>query len=171
MIRLYTRMVLLILLVAGSVTGNFYQTFVFAAETNNKPLPDYAGFYTREGNNEDMAKASGHNEYIKFYPETRIVRLYIPFPYAKNVTADSVNRTFDAAVKESTGSAYIKSKFGVMDELVVAHLDTFRWIDGQVMYDCDKPKPCRVEFAENFMTVIKPGMVLEHKIRYELVRQ
>ena len=170
MIRLYTRMAPLILLVAGSVSGVIYQTFVFAAETNTQSRPVYAGFYTREGNNDDMAKASGHNEYIKFYPETRIVRLYIPFPYAKNVTADSVNRAFDAAVKESTGSAYIKSNFGVMDEPVVAHLDTFRWIEDQVMYDCDKPKPCRVEFAESFMTVIKPGLVLEHKIRYELVR-
>lgn len=147
-----------------------YATGGFAAETTQQTQPNISGFYSREGNNGDMAKASGHNEYIRFYPEKRIIRLYVPFPYAQNVAADAINRAFDAAIKETTGSAYIKSKFGVMDELSVAHLDNYRWIDNQVMYDCDKPKPCRVEFDEQHMTVIKPGMVLEHKIRYDLIR-
>jgi len=141
----------------------------FAEESSVNTRPVFTGYYSREGNDGDMAKSSGHNEYIKFHPENRIVRLYIPFPYAKTVKPDVINSAFNAALKESTGSAYIKGKFGVMDELVFAHLDFFRWVDNQVMYDCDKPKPCRVIFDEKSMTVIKPGMVLEHKIRYELV--
>jgi len=129
----------------------------------------YSGFYSREGNNGEMAKTSGNNHYIKFYPENRIIRLYIPFPYSKTVKPDVINSAFDTAAKKSSGSAYIRDKFGVMDESVVAHLDFFRWVDGQVMYDCGKPTPCRVVFDESYMTVIKPGMVLEHKIRYDLV--
>ena len=137
-----------------------------AEESSDKTRLIYPGFFSREGNDGDMAKASGHNEYIKFYPQNRIIRLYIPFPYAKNVKQDAINSAFNNAAKESTGSAYIRSKFGVMDEQIVAHLDFFRWVDDQVMYDCDKPKPCRVTFEDSSMIVIKPGMVLEHKIRY-----
>lgn len=129
----------------------------------------YAGYYSREGNDAKMAQASGNNHYVKFYPENRIIRLYIPFPYSKTVKPEAINSAFNAAVKESTGSAYIRGKFGVMDEQIVAHLDFFHWVDDQVMYDCGKSAPCKVIFDTDFMTVIKPGIVLEHKIRYELV--
>lgn len=129
----------------------------------------YSGFYSREGNDGKMAETTGNNTYIKFYPENRIIRLYIPFPYSKTVKPDVITAAFNAAVNKSTGSAYIRGKFGVMDELIVVHLDFFHWVDGQVMYDCSKPKPCKIIFDDSSMTVIKPGIVLEHKIRYDLV--
>lgn len=143
----------------------------YAAETSaadKKHL--YSGYYSREGNDGKMAQTSGNNQYLRFYPEKRIVRLYIPYPYSKTVKPELINRAFNAVLKETSGSAYIKGKFGVMDEKIVAHLDFFHWVEGQVMYDCGKPKPCKVTFADNSLTVIKPGIVLEHKIRYDAVR-
>lgn len=131
----------------------------------------YSGYYSREGNNGKMAQTSGNNQYLKFYPQNRIIRLYIPFPYAQSVKPEAINQVFGKAVKASTGSAYIRDKFNVMTEPVVVHLDFFRWVDGQVMYDCSKPKPCKVIFDDGSMTVVKPGMVLEHKIRYKLVKE
>ena len=140
------------------------------AESLSAKLPDiYSGYYSREGNNEQMAETSGNNQYIRFYPGKRIIRLYVPYPYSKTVKSDVISRAFNLAMKETTGSAYIKNKFG-MDKLIVAHLDFFHLVEGQVMYDCGKPKPCRVIFDNNSITVIKPGIVLEHKIRYALVR-
>ncbi|MCK4743830.1 MAG: hypothetical protein KAT25_08425 [Sulfuriflexus sp.] len=134
-------------------------------------MPDiYSGHYSREGNNEKMARTTGNNHYVRFYPENRIIRLYVPYPYAETVKASVIDLAFDAAIKKSTGSAYIRSKFGVMDEKIVAHLDTFRWIDNQVMYDCGKSAPCKVTFDDKSMTVLKPGMVLEHKIHYALIK-
>ncbi len=127
----------------------------------------YAGYYSREGNNEKMAKVSGNNQYLRFYPEKRVIRLYIP--YSKTASSDTINRVFNQVKKETTGSAYIKGKFGVMDEPIIAYLDFFHWVNDQVMYDCGKPKPCRVTFNDHSMTVIKPGLVLEHKIHYSLV--
>lgn len=151
------------------ISGVFSSGASFAKESSVNTQPIYTGYYSREGNDGEMAQSSGHNEFIKFYPENRIVRLYIPFPYAKTVKPEAIISAFNAAVKESTGSAYIRGKFGVMDEQIVAHLDYFRWVDDQVMYDCGKPKPCRVIFNDGSMTVIKPGIVLEHKIIYKLV--
>lgn len=129
----------------------------------------YSGYYSREGNNGKMAQTSGNNQYLKFYPENRIIRLYIPFPYAESVKPEAIKHAFNAAAKESAGSAYIRDKFTVMAEPVVAHLDFFRWVDGQVMYDCGKPRPCKVVLDDGFLTVVKPGIVLEHKIRYDLI--
>jgi len=159
--------VMTVLLLAGVFCTGFSYADTDKSSIITKKI--YSGFYSREGNNDEMAKTSGNNHYIKFYPENRIIRLYIPFPYSKTVKPDAINIAFNTAAKKSSGSAYIKDKFGVMDELVVAHLDFFRWVDGQVMYDCGKPAPCKVMFDDSSMTVIKPGMVLEHKIRYDLV--
>ena len=106
--------------------GVFSSGATFAQDVSTDARLVYSGFYSREGNDGEMAQSSGHNEYIKFYTGNRIVRLYIPFPYAKTVKPDDINSAFNTAVKESTGSAYIRSKFGVMDEVIVAHLDFFR---------------------------------------------
>jgi len=130
----------------------------------------YSGYFSREGNNGKMAQSSGHGHYVKFYPENRIVRLYIPYPYSKTVKSDAINIAFGEAVKRTSGSAYIRDKFGVMEKQIVAHMDFFRWVDGEVMYDCGKAAPCRIMFDDTSMTVIKPGIVLDHKILYERVK-
>lgn len=152
------------------ITGSWASGVCFAEEpSSNNTQHIYSGYFSREGNDGKMAQTSGNNHYIKFYPEKRIIRLYIPFPYSKTVKPAAINRAFNTAATMSTGSAYIRGKFGVMDELIVAHLDFYHLVDKQVMYDCGKAKPCRVVFDDSFMTVIKPGIVLEHKIRYEHV--
>lgn len=152
------------------VLGVFSYGVSYAAETTADKEIIYLGFYSREGNDAKMAQTTGNNTYIKFFPDNRIVRLYIPYPYSKTVKPESINEAFDSALKKSNSSAYIRDKFGVMEQLVIAHLDFFRWIDGQVMFDCSKPTPCKVTFDDSSMTVIKPGIVLEHKIQYELIK-
>jgi len=152
------------------VALGFFSPTVGAIEiTPSDAKPVYSGYYSREGNNAKMAQTSGNNQYVRLYPKERIIRLYIPYPYSKTVTPNAINKAFDEAKKRTSGSAYIKDKFGIMNEKVVAHLDFYRWVDEQVMFDCGKPKPCKVQFGNNSMTVIKPGIVLEHKIQYELV--
>ncbi|MCW8901147.1 MAG: hypothetical protein OQK75_09245 [Gammaproteobacteria bacterium] len=156
--------------VAAPETGNTKQ----AQLSNVTPPADaekiYMGFYSREGNNEKMAETTGNNTYVKFYPKNRVIRLYIPYPYAKSVKPESIHMAFENAAKKTSGIAYIRDKFGAMEEPVVASLDTFRWVDGQVMYDCGKTEPCKVTFDDKSMTVLKPGMVVAHKINYTLIK-
>jgi|GEM_PF-3311352 len=142
---------------------------VKTAEESPVPEKIYQGYYSREGNNAKMAETTGNNIYVKFYPDNRIIRLYIPYPYAKTVKSEAIKTAFDNAIKKSSGSAYIREKFGVMEQEVMAHLDTFRWVDNQVMFDCGKSEPCKVTFAENALSILKPGMVVAHKINYSLV--
>lgn len=151
------------------IAGVFSSELTYADDSVDKQKI-YTGYYSREGNDGEMAQTTGNNTYIKFYPENRIVRLYIPYPYSKTVKPEKINNAFKNALAQSDGSAYIRDKFGVMDKLVVAHLDFFRWIDNQVMFDCSKPEPCKVEFKDNSMTVVKPGMVIAHKVNYTLIK-
>ncbi len=142
-----------------------------ADDSSPDELKIYSGYYSREGNNEEMARTTGYNHYVRFFPGNRIIRLYVPYPYAETIKPSFINLAFNAAIKQSTGSAYIRSKFGVMDEKVIAHLDSFHWVNNQIMYDCGKSSPCRVTFDDKSMTVLKPGLVLEHKIHYALVKE
>lgn len=136
-----------------------------------EPIPEkiFKGYYSREGNNAKHAETNGYNIYVKFYPNNRVIRLNIPYPYAKTVKPETIHKAFDNADKKSSGIAYIKDKFDVMEVKITAILDTFRWIDNQVMYDCGKNEPCKISFGDKSMTVLKPGMVVAHKINYELI--
>lgn len=168
-IGLTMRFLFSLLLVLSMTSGVFGADTTTTEKSSVKPENIFLGYYSREGNNGKMAQTTGNNQYIKFYPEKKIVRLYIPFPYSKSIKPETINAALNAAEKKSIGSAYIRGKFGVLGELSVAHLDFYHLVDNQVMYDCGKAKPCRVTFDSDSMTVIKPGLVLEHKIYYELV--
>ena len=163
--RISFSMVLTLILVSGVFASASSLAVESAADKPNI----FSGYYSREGNDGDMAQSSGNSHYVKFYPKNRIIRLYIPFPYSKTVTPAAINLVFSTVEKKSSGSAYIRGKFGVMEEQVVAHLDFFHWVDEQVMYDCGKSEPCRVQFDDSVMTVIKPGIVMDHKILYSHV--
>lgn len=130
----------------------------------------YTGYYSREGNFGEMAKSSGNSHFIKFYPDKRFVRLYIPYPYSEEVSSVAINAAFAAAFKRTTGSAYIRDKFDVMEQPVVAHIDSYRVVEGTVMYDCGKARPCRIEFDDGSMNEVKPGVVMEHNIPYTHVK-
>lgn len=142
----------------------------WAKEADSKHPDIYTGYYSQEGNYGELGETSGHSHYVKFYPPNRMVRMFIPFPYSKTVRPDAISMAFNAAVKRTSGSAYIRDKFGVLEKAAVVHLDTFRWVDGQVMYDCSNAAPCKINFDEKSMTIIKPGVVLEHEILYDLVK-
>ena len=157
-------------LIVTLVTGVLISGSSWAEEVVNSQKDIYTGFFSQEKNYGELGKTSGHSHYVKFYPENRILRLYIPFPYSKTVNPAAINAAFNAAASKTSGSAYIKDTFGVMEEKVIAHLDTFRWIDGQVMYDCSLAAHCKINFSDDSMTLIKPGVVLEHEILYEWIK-
>ena len=132
--------------------------------------PDiYGGYYSREGNDGGLARASGNSHYIRFYPGNRIVRLIIPFPYAAAVEPEDIRRVFELAAGRTTGSAYISDTFGVLEERVMAQLDSVRIIDGTRYYDCGVSTPCRIEFDESGMTIYQKGLVKDHVTAYELI--
>jgi hypothetical protein len=139
------------------------------SEAAKKDADVYSGYYSREQNDGDMARASRNSHYIRFFPENRIVRLIIPFPYATTVSADTLRRVFDIAANKTTGSAYLQDTFGLLDEKIVAHLDSVRLIEGIYFFDCGVTVPCRIEFTGDSMNIVQKGIVKDHVTAYDLV--
>ncbi|MDA9982476.1 hypothetical protein N9H39_07010 [Gammaproteobacteria bacterium] len=129
----------------------------------------YSGYYSREQNDGDMARASRNSHYIRFFPDNRIVRLIIPFPYSTTLSADTIRRVFDIAANRTTGSAYIQDTFGLLDEKIVVQLDSVRLIEGTYFFDCGVTVPCRIEFTGNGMNIVQKGIVKDHITAYDLV--
>jgi len=129
----------------------------------------YSGYFSRQENDGKMAEMSGKSHYIKFYPGDRVARLYIPYPYSKQLSTEMISKVFKVASGKTTGSAYIRDTFGLLDKAVVAHLDDFRRVDGQIQFDCGSSNPCTIEFLDGLIQVIKKGIVKDHIIKYNYV--
>jgi len=131
----------------------------------------YSGYFSREQNDGDMAEMSGKSHYVKFYRDNRFIRLYIPYPYSKTVTPEAIREVFQVVNKQSAGSAYIKDTFGVLDEKIIAHIDVFRRIDGEIMFDCGFSAPCKIVFDKDVFKVLKKGIVKDHVTQYNYVSE
>ncbi|MDH3695528.1 MAG: hypothetical protein OER96_13265, partial [Gammaproteobacteria bacterium] len=114
-------------------------------------------------------RTSRKSHYIRFYPENRVVRLIVPYPYSTTLNADTIRKVFDIAASQTIGSAYISDTFGVLDEKIVAHLDSIRLIEDIYYFDCGVAVPCRIDFADEGMNIIEKGLVKEHVTAYDLV--
>ncbi len=131
----------------------------------------YEGYFSRQGNNGKMAEMSGFSHYVKFYPNNRVIRLYISYPYSKQVSPEVISKVFKKVSGQTTGNAYIRDTFGLLDKPIVAHLDVFRRIDGEIKFDCGASAPCTIEFLDGLIQVVKKGIVKDHIIKYEHVNE
>ncbi len=141
------------------------------AEQEKEDIVVYSGYFSRQENDGKMAEMSGKSHYVKFYPGDRVLRLYIPYPYSKQLSSEMINKVFAAASGSTAGSAYIRDTFGLLDKQVVAHLDDFRRVDGQIQFDCGSSNPCTIEFLDGFIQVIKKGIVKDHIIKYDYIAE
>lgn len=156
-----------------------FPTILFAALMVSLLLPSHdlaaagganlAGYYAREQNDGELARASRKSHYIRFYPENRVVRLVIPFPYATTLDPDTLRAVFRRAAGRTRGSAYISDTFGVLDRKVIAHIDFVRRMDGRTLFDCDRAIPCTMEFDDGSMRIIKQGLIRDHVTSYAFV--
>ena len=153
-------------LLFAAVVSMLFPGFAFSQQEKGDVIV-YSGYFSRQGNNGKMAEISGNSHYVKFYPNNRIIRLFIPYPYSKQVTPEVIRKVFNVVNRETTGSAYIRDTFGLLEKPVVAHLDVIRRVDGQVMFDCGDSTPCTIEFPNDSMQVVKRGVVKDHVIKYE----
>ncbi len=163
------RVVTAVSLFAAIVSMLFSGAALSAAETKARIV--YSGYYSRQGNDGKMAEMSGKSHYVKFYPGNRVIRLYIPYPYSKQLTPSTISKVFKVVNSETTGNAYIRDTFGLLTKPIIAHLDVYRIVDGQVMFDCGSSAPCVIEFTDDAINVIKRGIVKDHVIKYLHVKE
>lgn len=127
---------------------------------------DLSGHFAREGNSGSPSETTRNNIYIKFFPERWIAMLYVPYPYATSVEAAVITRVFEAAKKQTSGSAYLKGEFGYLAEKATVHIERYGYLEDRIVFECGSLAPCTIKLADGSLELIKPGVITEHIIRY-----
>ena len=128
-----------------------------------------SGFYAREGNNDSPAKTAGNNIYIKFFDDRWIGMMFIPYPYAREVSDDVVSKVFAAARKQATSAALLKGKYGLLQEPATIQVERYGYLENRIIFECSALSPCTIRLDDGALDLIKPGVINEHITRYSHV--
>jgi hypothetical protein len=129
----------------------------------------FAGHYSRDGNNGSPSETTRNNIYIKFFEDRWIGMLYVPYPYATSVESSMITRVFEAAKKKTSGSAYLRGKFGQLNESATVQIERYGYLEDRIVFECGSLSPCTIKLGEDYLELIKPGVINEHIIRYNHV--
>ena len=157
--RRYRRRLFALLFCAAALT----QTIVATAATGGENLN---GYYARAGNDGSPSQTAGNNIYIKFYPDRWLGMLFVPYPYASTVDAAVIARVFDQARSQTSDSAFIKSRFDLLDQAATIHIERYGYLQDRIAFECGALSACTIKIGAGFIELIKPGIINEHIIRY-----
>ncbi len=129
----------------------------------------YSGYFAREENDGKMARLSGKSHYMKFLPPNRVIRLFISYPYSTTVKPEVISKVFQKISKMATRDAYVKGKFGYLEEPAIANIGKIKDFDDMIQFDCDARVPCKIVFFDGGLKVIKKGILADHIIMYDYV--
>ena len=143
------------------VSGNAF------SQQTSETLNILEGHFSRESNNQHAAETTNNNIYIKMYPEQWIALLYVPFPYAKTVTPNMINEVFKNIKRESESGSFTRDTFGVLKEAATVHVEKYEMVEGQLQFQCGSLNPCAVRFYDNYIELVKSGIINEHIIKFD----
>jgi len=129
----------------------------------------YSGHFSMEGNNESPSQTINNNIYIKFFKNQWIATLYIPYPYATTVESSAITRVFEEAKRQTSGSSYLRGTFGQLSERATVHIEKFGYLEDRLVFECGSLSPCTIRLGDNYLELIKPGVINEHIIKYNHV--
>ncbi|MBT7411195.1 MAG: hypothetical protein HN826_15960 [Methylococcales bacterium] len=129
----------------------------------------YSGFFSREENDGKMARLSGKSHYMKFFKPYRVIRLFIPYPYSTTLKPEVINEVFHKVGQMTVGDSFIRGKFGVLEQDAIVNIGKVKSIDDFTMFDCDASAPCRIQFMEKGLKIIKKGILADHIIMYNYI--
>lgn len=129
----------------------------------------YAGHFSREGNNQSPSETTNNTIYIKIFENQWVGMLYIPFPYAKSVSAPMITKVFEEAKKKTAGSAYLRGTFGQLTENATVQIEKFGYLEDRLVFECGSLSPCTIKLYDDYLELIKPGVINEHIIKYNHV--
>lgn len=128
------------------------------------------GHFSREGNNDRPAQTINNNIYIKLFMDNSIATLYVPYPYAESVPPEIIAKVLEQAKHQTAGSAFIRGKFGHLEQDATVHVERFGFVEDKIVYECGSLAPCTIELHEGYLELIKPGVINEHIIKYHHVK-
>ena len=148
--------------------GTLLVMTAFIAQHSNA-AESLSGYYSRDGNNGSPSRTTRNNIYIKFFEDRWIGMLYIPYPSATRVESSVIDRVFIKAKAKTSGSAYLRGKFGHLEEAATVQFERYGYLEDRVVFECGSLAPCTIRFSEEYLELIKPGVITEHIIKYKHV--
>ena len=139
------------------------------SDQHSTGVEDISGHFSREGNNGSPSETARNNIYLKFFEDRWIAMLYVPYPYATGVESSAITRVFEAAKKKTSGSSYLKGKFGELSETATVHIERYGYLDDRIVFECGSLAPCTIKLGDGYLDLLKPGIINEHIIRYNHV--
>ena len=156
------------LFLALTFTAVLLPTALMAGQQSDK-MDIYAGHFSMEGNKGSATRATDHNIYIKFFEPQWIVTLYIPHPYADKLDPQTITEALEQAKKRTATSAYLKGKFGRLEENSIASIERYGHLEDRLVFECNSLAPCTIKLNDGFLEMIKPGVINEHIIKFDHV--
>ncbi len=95
--------------------------------------------------------------------------LYVPYPYATTVSSPAIDRVFEQAKSQTSGSAYLRGTFGQLSEPAPVHFERFGYLEDRLIFECGSLSPCTIRLSQDYLELIKPGVINEHIIKYNHV--
>jgi len=139
-----------------------------SAQQANK-MDIFSGHFSMEGNNDSPAQTINSNIYIKIFKNQWIATLYIPYPYATTVNSSAITKVFEEAKRQTSGSSYLRGTFGQLSELATIHIEKFGYLEDRLIFECGSLAPCTIRLSDDYLELIKPGVINEHIIKYNHV--
>lgn len=131
----------------------------------------FNGYFSRIGNDGTPASTTGKSLYIKYYPDEWVILLYIPFPYSKTVAEKTVHQAFSEVRATVKSNAFVKGKFGGLEEAAIADVEPYRMENGRALFACGNGGTCATEVVEGNIQIVKQGILGEHIIKYLHVKE
>jgi hypothetical protein len=129
----------------------------------------FSGHFSMEGNNESPSRTINNNIYIKLFKSQWIAMLYIPYPYATTVNSSAIARVFEEAKRQTSVSSYLRGTFGQLSEPATVHIERFGYLEDRLIFECGSLSPCTIRLSDDYLELIKPGVINEHIIKYNHV--
>lgn len=131
------------------------------------PADMYSGYFYRDSDDDRVARITGNELFLKFYPDQRVVMLYVPYPYSKSLQAETIHQVFSQVIEKVKTETYTRGKFSLLEEDTLAHVEFFTSMDeDQYRFECNGTAPCRVKFADDSLEMRKAGMLNDHIIKF-----
>lgn len=139
------------------------------SEQQAEKMDIHAGHFSRDGNNASPSRTATNNIYIKLFKDQWIITLHVPYPSAMTVEPEAVEKVFQQIKKEATTRAYVRGTYGQLTEPATAQVEKYGYIEDKIIYECGSLAPCSIKLGDDYLELIKPGVINEHIIKFNHV--
>jgi len=139
------------------------------SEQSASKMDIFSGHFSMEGNNESPSQTINNNIYIKIFKNQWVAMLYLPYPYATTVNSSVITRVFEEAKRQTSGSSYLRGTFGQLSEPATVQIEKFGYLEDRLIFECGSLSPCTIRLGDDYLELIKPGVINEHIIKYNHV--